>query len=49
MRTADALAFAVYSGPIDNEVIAAAKRVAAKWQDFAQTLEAKNAINGGRQ
>jgi hypothetical protein len=39
LRAADALAFAVYSGPIDKEVIAAAERVAAKWKAFAQTLE----------
>jgi hypothetical protein len=41
LRAADALSFAVYSGEVDNEVIAAAERVAAKWNDFAQTLKAK--------
>jgi hypothetical protein len=41
LRTADAMAFAVYSGPIDKEVIAAAERVTAKWQSFTQTLKAK--------
>jgi hypothetical protein len=39
LRTADALSFAVYSGEVDREVIAAAKRVAAKWQSLIQTLE----------
>jgi hypothetical protein len=52
LRAADAMAFAVYSGPIDDEVIAAAKRVAAKWQSFAETLETKTGVRkvaiGGR-
>lgn len=38
LRTADAMAFAVYSGQVDREIVAAAERVAAKWNDFAQTL-----------
>jgi hypothetical protein len=43
LRTADALAFAVYSGPVDAEVIAAAERVAAKWKKFAQELARRGA------
>jgi hypothetical protein len=41
LRCLDALGFGVYSGPVDNEVIAAAERVAAHWQDFTQTLKAR--------
>ena len=41
LRAADAMAFAVYSGDVDVEVIAAAERVAVKWQDFAQSLKAR--------
>jgi hypothetical protein len=40
LRAADAVVFAVYSGQVDSEVIAAAKRVAATWSEFVQTLEA---------
>ena len=40
LRAADALAFAVYSGEIDKEVIAAAKRVAVKWENLALQLAA---------
>jgi hypothetical protein len=31
LRAADTLAFAVYSGPVDAEVVAAAERAAARW------------------
>jgi hypothetical protein len=41
LRAADAMAFAVYSGEVDAEVIATAERVAVKWQDFAQSLKAR--------
>jgi hypothetical protein len=41
LRAADAMAFAVYSGEIDREVIAAAERVAVKWKNFAQALKGK--------
>jgi hypothetical protein len=41
LRTRDAMSFAVYSGEVDAEVIAAAKRVAATWNEFGQTLEAR--------
>ena len=43
LRAADALAFAVYSGEVDEEVIAAAQRVATTWQNFTQTLKARRA------
>ena len=44
LRAADAMAFAVYSGEVDKEVIAAAKRVAAKWKNFAQTLATESDV-----
>jgi hypothetical protein len=47
LRTADALSFAVYSGTVDDEVIAAAKRVAAKWKFFAETLEGRKRSDSG--
>jgi hypothetical protein len=40
-RCLDCLTCAVYSGEVDSEVIAAAERVVAKWQNFTQTLKAK--------
>jgi hypothetical protein len=43
LRTADCLSFAVYSGTVDQEVIAAAKRVMSKWQEFTQILEQRYA------
>jgi hypothetical protein len=39
LRAVDALTFAIYSGEVDQEVIAAAERVVAKWQSFVQTLK----------
>jgi hypothetical protein len=44
LRAADAMAFAVYSGEVDKEVIAAAKRVAATWKNFAQTLATESDV-----
>jgi hypothetical protein len=43
LRAADCLAFAIYSGTVDDEVIAAAKRVIIKWQEFTHTLEERHA------
>ena len=39
LRAADCLAFAIYSGTVDHEIIAAAQRVVVKWQEFVQILE----------
>ena len=41
LRALDAIGFAVYSGEVDEEVIAAAERVVTHWQDFTQTLKAR--------
>jgi hypothetical protein len=41
LRAADALAFAVYSGEVDQEIISAAERVVAKWQEFTQKLRSR--------
>jgi hypothetical protein len=38
LRAVDALASAVYSGPVDAEVIAAAGRVVAKWKQLAKAM-----------
>lgn len=47
LRSADAMAFATYSGLVDAEVIAAAGRVAAKWTALAAELEAGALIARG--
>jgi ParB-like nuclease domain len=39
LRAADAMAFAVYSGDVDQEVVEAAKRVVTKWQELIQAME----------
>ena len=44
VRCLDATGFGVYSGPVDNEVIAAAERVAAHWRRFAQKLKSKGGV-----
>jgi hypothetical protein len=38
LRAADALTFAVYSGPVDAEVVAAAGRAAAEWKALEESL-----------
>jgi ParB-like nuclease domain len=48
LRAADVLAFAVYSGPIDAEVVAAAARAAAKWKKLADKLTAEIAADLSR-
>ena len=47
LRAADAMAFAVYSGEVDSEVIAAAERVASKWFRLKVDLEMKLAAKKG--
>jgi hypothetical protein len=42
LRALDAIYMAVYSGPVDQEVIAAAEGVVTAWQNFTQELKAKN-------
>jgi hypothetical protein len=43
LRTADAMAFAVYSGEVDDEIIAAAERAAAAWTRCAAGLKQRMA------
>jgi hypothetical protein len=45
LRAADTLAFAVYSGPVDAEVVAAAERAASRWKTLADKMAAEIAAD----
>jgi len=47
LRAQQAVRFAVYSGPVTKESIAAARAVAAAWDTLARNLEAKFSKRGG--